>query len=261
MMRYLGLCAAAAVASPVAQQRASDNANGKGLGRTPPGQQDDDQDDEDEEEEEDEDEEEDLPDPVSNVQFTDQRVEGPTEVGIADRWEQTRKGYLSLHDYNRFEFVEGESAEDYGLEPPQELANPICESMVGITERFDAGTFQDVEVPLLEPDSPAVELGPREAGTLDQSEMFICIPHFDSTADAEFHCPDDPSTPSVLEEPEKVDGAYGEGDQVVSDIGVAHDLGVIFVETDDEERQEKEALKRELVKEGVLVPQPLSDDS
>ncbi|MCL7419109.1 MAG: hypothetical protein M8354_14915 [Halalkalicoccus sp.] len=209
------------------------------------------------------DENDDEAPPTASVSFPDQTVadndDGPTVT--VDRLELNEGGYQSIHQYSRFQFAEGEDPEEYDVPVPDELDNPICESLIGITEYLEPGVYEDLEVPLFRSDSPAVELGAAEVGPLDESQVMIAIPHHNTTDEDTFNCPDDPSTPDLFEEPEKVDGAFQNGDRDVEDIGVSHDLATVLVEADDEEQKEVAERQTELIREGVLVPQPIGPDA
>ncbi|MDL5361835.1 hypothetical protein [Halalkalicoccus sp. NIPERK01] len=200
--------------------------------------------------------------PTADVSFPDQTVanneDGPTVT--VDRLEMNEGGYQSIHQYSRFQFAEGEDPDDYDVPVPDELDNPICESLIGITEYLEPGAYEDLEVPLFRSDSPAVELGAAEVGPLDESQVMIAIPHHNTTDEDTFNCPDDPSTPDLFESPEDVDGAFQNGSQDVEDIGVSHDLATVLVETDDEDQKEVAERQKELIREGVLVPQPIGPD-
>lgn len=200
--------------------------------------------------------------PTANVTFSDQTVanndSGPTVT--VDRLEINKGGYQSIHRYSRFQFAEGEDPEDYDVPIPDELDNPICESLIGITGYLEPGTYTDLEVPLFRSDSPAVELGAEEVGPLDESQVMIAIPHYNTTDEDTFNCPDDPSTPDLFESGDEVDGAFQNGDRDVSDIGVSHDLATVLVESDDQEQKEIAKRQEELIRKGVLVPQPIGSD-
>ncbi|WP_336345555.1 DUF7282 domain-containing protein [Halalkalicoccus ordinarius] len=197
--------------------------------------------------------------PTANVTFSDQTVAnndgGPTVT--VDRLEMDEGGYQSIHQYSRFQFADGEDPEDYDVPVPEELDNPICESLIGITEYLPAGTYENLEVPLFRSDSPAVKLGAASVGSLDESQVMIAIPHYNTTDEDTFNCPDDPSTPNLFESGDEVDGAFQNGGRDVGDIGVVHDLATVFVESDDEERKEVAKRQEELIRKGILVPQPI----
>ncbi|ADJ16113.1 DUF7282 domain-containing protein [Halalkalicoccus jeotgali] len=201
--------------------------------------------------------------PTADVTFSDQTVadndDAPTVT--VDRLEMNEGGYQSIHQYSRFQFADGEDPDEYDVPVPDELENPICESLIGITEYLEPGVYEDFEVPLFREDSPAVELGAAEVGPLEESQVMIAIPHHNTTDEDTFNCPDDPSTPDLFEDPEAVDGAFQNGDRDVEDIGVSHDLATVLVESDDEEQKETAERQTELVREGVLVPQPIGPDS
>lgn len=201
--------------------------------------------------------------PTASVSFPDQTVadneDGPTVT--VDRLELNEGGYQSIHQYSRFQFAEGEDPDEYDVPVPDELDNPICESLIGITEYLEPGVYEDLEVPLFRSDSPAVELGAAEVGPLDESQVMIAIPHHNTTDEDTFNCPDDPSTPDLFESPEEVDGAFQNGDQDVEDIGVSHDLATVLVDTDDEDQKAVAERQKELIRDGVLVPQPIGADS
>jgi hypothetical protein len=208
------------------------------------------------------DENDDEAPPTANVSFPDQTVanndSGPTVT--VDRLELNEGGYQSIHQYSRFQFAEGEDPDEYDVPIPDELDNPICESLIGITEYLEPGVYEDLEVPLFRSDSPAVELGAADVGPLDESQVMIAIPHHNTTDEDTFNCPDDPSTPDLFEEPEKVDGAFQNGNRDVEDIGVSHDLATVLVDADDEDQKEVAERQTELIREGVLVPQPIGPD-
>ncbi len=201
-------------------------------------------------------------DPSADVSFPDQTVandgSGPTVT--VDRLEINEGGYQSIHQYSRFQFAEGEDPEEYDVPVPDELGNPVCESLIGITEYLEPGVHEDLEVPLFRSDSPAVELGAAEAGPLEESQVMIAIPHHNTTDEGTFNCPDDPSTPDPFENGEEVDGAFGNGSRDVGDIGVSHDLATVLVEDDDEEQKDVAGREGELIRAGVLVPQPVGPD-
>lgn len=197
--------------------------------------------------------------PTANVTFSDQTVanneDGPTVT--VDRLKMNKGGYQSIHRYSRFQFADGEDPEDYDVPIPDELDNPICESLIGITEYLKPGEYENLEVPLFRSDSPAVELGAEEVRSLDESQVMIAIPHANSTDEDTFNCPDDPSTPDLFESSDEVDGAFQNGGRDVDDIGIAHDLATVFVESDDEEQREIAKRQEELIRKGILVPQPI----
>lgn len=209
------------------------------------------------------DDEDDGDEPTADVTWSDQTVanndDGPTVT--VDRLEMNEGGYMSIHQYSRFQFADDEDPEEYDVPVPDELENPICESLIGITEYLEAGVHEDFEVPLFRENSPAVELGAAEVGPLDESQVMIGIPHHNTTDEDTFNCPDDPSTPDPFEEPEKVDGAFQNGNSDVEDIGISHDLATVFVETDDEEQREIAKREEKLIRSGVLVPQPVGPDA
>lgn len=196
-------------------------------------------------------------DPTANVTFSDQTVanndSGPTVT--VDRLDMNEGGYMSIHQSSRFQFAEGEDSDEYDVPIPDELENPICESLIGITEYLEPGVYEDLEVPLFRSDSPAVELGAAGVGPLGESQVMIAIPHHNTTDEDTFNCPDDPSTPDPFESPEEVDGAFQNGTRDVEGIGVSHSLATVFVETDDEDKKEIAERQEELVRAGVLVPQ------
>ena len=200
--------------------------------------------------------------PTANVTFSDQTVanndDGPTVT--VDRLEINEGAYQSIHRYSRFQFAEGEDPEDYDVPIPDELDNPVCESLIGITEYLEPGTYENLEVPLFRSDSPAVELGAEEVGPLDESQVMIAIPHHNTTDEDTFVCPDDPSTPDLFESGDEIDGAFQNGGRDVGDIGVVHDLATVFVESDDQEQKEIAKRQEELIRAGVLVPQPVVPD-
>ncbi|MCH7661533.1 MAG: hypothetical protein IH933_13455 [Euryarchaeota archaeon] len=198
-------------------------------------------------------------DPTASVTFSDQTVanndSGPTVT--VDRLEMNEGGYMSIHQSSRFQFADGEDPDEYDVPVPDELENPICESLIGITEYLEPGVHESFDVPLFRSDSPAVELGAAEVGPLEESQVMIAIPHHNTTDEGTFNCPDDPSTPDPFEEPEKVDGAFQNGNRDVESIGVSHDLATVFVETDDEDQKDTAERQEELVRSGVLIPQPV----
>lgn len=200
--------------------------------------------------------------PTANVTFSDQTVAnndgGPTVT--IDRLEIEEGGYQSIHQYSRFQFADGEDPEEYDVPVPDELDNPICESLIGITEYLEAGVYTDLEVPLFRSDSPAVELGAASVGPLDESQVMIAIPHHNTTDEDTFNCPDDPSTPDLFESGDEVDGAFQNGGRDVGNIGVVHDLATVLVESDDQEQKERAKREEELIREGVLVPQPIGSN-
>lgn len=197
--------------------------------------------------------------PTADVTFSDQTVtdndDGPTVT--VDRLELNEGGYQSIHQYSRFQFAEGEDPDEYDVPVPDELDNPICESLIGITEHLEPGVYEDLEVPLFRSDSPAVELGAAEVGSLGESQVMIAIPHHNTTDEDTFNCPDDPSTPDPFEAGEDVDGAFQNGNRDVDDIGISHDLATVLVDTDDEDQKETAEREEELIRSGVLVPQPV----
>lgn len=197
-------------------------------------------------------------DPSADVSFLDQTVSndgsGPT---VTVDLEMNEGGYQSIHQYSRFQFAEGEDPEEYDVPVPDELGNPICESLIGITEYLEPGVHEDLEVPLFRSDSPAVELGAAGVGPLEESQAMIAIPHYNTTGEGTFNCPDDPSTPDPFENGEEVDGAFRNGSQDVGSIGVSHDLAAVLVEDDDEEQKEVAEREVDLIRTGVLVPQPV----
>lgn len=115
-------------------------------------------------------------------------------------------------------------------------------------------------MPLYRPDSPAVELGVEDVGSLDRSQVMIAIPHHNTTDEDTFVCPDDPSTPDLFESGDEVDGAFRNGGRDVNDIGIVHDLATVLVDSDDRERKEIAKREEELIRAGVLVPQPIGPD-
>lgn len=177
-----------------------------------------------------------------------------------DRLEINEGGYQSIHRYSRFQFADGEDPEDYDIPIPAELDNPICESLIGITKYLPTGKYENLEVPLYRSDSPAVELGAEEVGSLDESQVMIAIPHHNTTDEDTFNCPDDPSTPDLFESGDEIDGAFQNGDRDVDSIGISHDLATVLVESDDQERKEIAKRQEELIRKGVLVPQPIGSD-
>lgn len=200
--------------------------------------------------------------PTANVTFSDQTVadndDGPTVT--VDRLELNEGGYQSIHQYSRFQFAEGEDPDEYDVPVPDELDNPICESLIGITEHLEPGVYEDLEVPLFRSDSPAVELGAAEVGALEESQVMIAIPHHNTTDEDTFNCPDDPSTSDPFENGEDVDGAFQNGNRDVDDIGISHDLATVLVDTDDEDQKDVAKREEELIRSGVLVPQPVGPD-
>ncbi len=214
------------------------------------------------ENEEETDDEEGGEEPTANVTFSDQTVanndHGPTVT--VDRLEMDEGGYQSIHRYSRFQFADGEDPEDYDVPIPDELDDPICESLIGITKYLEPGVHTDLEVPLFRSDSPAVELGAEEVGPLDESQVMIAIPHYNTTDEDTFNCPDDPSTPDLFESGDEVDGAFQNGDRDVSDIGISHDLATVLVESDDQEQKGIAKRQEELIRKGVLVPQSIGSD-
>lgn len=201
--------------------------------------------------------------PTANVTFSDQTVanneDGPTVT--VDRLKMNKGGYQSIHRYSRFQFADGEDPEEYDVPIPDELDNPICESLIGITKYLPAGDYENLEVPLYRSDSPAVELGAEEVGSLDESQVMIAIPHQNTTDEDTFNCPDGPSTPDPFGSGDEVDGAFQNGGRDVDGIGISHDLATVLVETDDEEQKEIAKREEELIRAGVLVPQPVGPDN
>lgn len=211
------------------------------------------------ENEEETDDEEGGEEPTANVTFSDQTVTnddgGPTVT--VDRLEMDEGGYQSIHRYSRFQFADGEDPEDYDVPIPDELDDPICGSLIGITKYLEPGVHMDLEVPLFRADSPAVELGAEEVGPLGESQVMIAIPHHNTTDEDTFVCPDDPSTPDLFESGDEVDGAFQNGNRDVASIGISHDLATVLVDTDDQEQKEIAKRQGELIRKGVLVPQPI----
>lgn len=247
---FLGVCVTAATAAPVINATAGDD------GETAA--------DEDDDSDEDGGDENADNGPFAEVVFKDQVAmkAGGRDVVKVKKYEAESDGYISIHNYDRFAFAEGEDPDDYDVPEPEELDNPVCESLIGITDHFEAGEYKNVKVPLYREDSPAVELGAAEAGdTLDESQPLICIPHNNVTEPEEFNCPDDPNTPDFQENPDEVDGAFRNGPRDVEDIGVSHDLALIVDPTDDKEQIETAKRQLELIREGVLVPQPFDDEA
>lgn len=197
--------------------------------------------------------------PTAEVAFSDQTVgdDGTGPTVTIDRLEVNEGCYQSVHEYSRFQFAEGEDPEEYDVPIPDELDNPICESLIGITEHLKPGVHEDLEVPLYRPDSPAVELGAADVGPLEESQVMIAIPHYNTTDEETFVCPDDPATPDPFETADEVDGAFQNGGRDVEDIGVVHDLATVLVDADDPERKEVAKRQEELIRAGVLVPQPV----
>jgi hypothetical protein len=196
--------------------------------------------------------------PTASVTFSDQTVAndgGPTVT--VDRLETNEGGYMSIHQYSRFRFADGEDPDDYDVPVPDELGNPICESLIGITEYLEPGVHENLEVPLLRSNSPAVELGAASVGPLEESQAMIAIPHHNTTDEDTFVCPDDPSTPDLFESPEEVDGAFQNGGRAVGGIGVVHNLATVLVEADDQEQRAIAEREEELIRTGVLVPQSI----
>lgn len=197
----------------------------------------------------------DADEPTANVTFSDQTFDGNSVT--ADRLELSHGGYLSIHAYSRFQFNEGEDPDDYDVPEPKELDRPVCESLIGITEFFEPGTYENVEVPLLEPDSPAVELGIEEEGELEKSQPLLAIPHQNNTEPDDFHCPDDPE----YDGDPTVDGAFGEGEKDLDTVPVSHDLALAIRASDDDEQKELAERQEDLIRDGILVPQPLNTGS
>lgn len=205
------------------------------------------------EETEDEEEGEDEEDPAANVVFSDQTVGKGNSANFVriERCELSHGGYLSIHAYSRFEFAEGEDPDEYDVPEPKSLDHPVCESLIGITEYLKPGVHNNVKVPLLEPDSPAVELGIEDEGVLEKSQALIAIPHRNNTDPDDFECPDDPEYAGA----DDVDGAFANGSKDLDTVPVSHDLALVTRGPDSKEQKEMAKRQEELIREGVLVPQ------
>lgn len=277
MLQYLGGCGAV-VAGVAAvgdddDEGDEDEEKGKGKGNgngkpedVPPGQEENDQDNGDLNNA-DEARVEDAENPTADadedtaiVEFSDQGFGKGRSANFvtADRVALNKGGYLSVHDYSRFQFAEGEDPDDYDVPEPDELERPVCESLIGITEFLEPGVYEELNVPVLEEDSPAAELAAElgnhdvEAGELEKSQPLIAIPHENNTEADDFDCPDDPE----YDGDDNVDGAFVNGSKDL-DVGAVNDLAVIIRGPDSEEQKELAERQVELIREGVLVPQPL----
>lgn len=205
------------------------------------------------EEIEDEEDEAEGEEPTANVVFSDQTVGKGNSANFVriDRCELSHGGYLSIHAYSRFEFAEGEDPDEYDVPEPKSLDHPVCESLIGITEYLKPGVHKNVKVPLLEPDSPAVELGIEDEGVLEKSQPLIAIPHKNNTDPDDFECPDDPEYADA----DDVDGAFANGSKDLDTVPVANDLALVTRGPDSKEQKEEARRQEKLIRTGVLVPQ------
>lgn len=149
----------------------------------------------------------------ASVTFPTQETAGGT-VTISQAYLENG-GYMSIHDLSRF-------------------AGQICSSIVGITEYLEPGRHSGLEVPMYNGMAPA---GGRESA-VPQSQPYVAIPH-GSEDQGTFDCGED--------------GAYRDGRQSVDSIPVVNDVGLVYLEGDDQEnRKEAQQLHRD-IRSGKLV--------
>lgn len=158
---------------------------------------------EEEETEEDEKEEEEQDDTAATVSISNHETSGETVT--VESVSMDDGGFVSIHDRRRFD---GE----------------ILPSIIGITEYLEAGSHEDVSVPLFTENATAP--GPAEGQDEDgltESQPLIAIPHRDDTDSGEF---------------DGDDSAYAEGPKTLGEIPVVNDIATVYVEGDDEEERE-----------------------
>jgi hypothetical protein len=201
-----------------------------------------DEDDEDEGEEGDEEDEEDGEDDRSaSVSISDQEIGGDS-VEVTDV-SLSQDGYMSIHDISRFS---GGSISDVDeIDEIPERDNPICGSIVGITELLEAGDYDELEVPLYTEEAPAVgEFGHFSEGSLPESQPLIAIPHLNDTDEDEFVCDGDPPA----------DGAIFDSGTVDS-LPVVNDIATVTLESDSDGAKERaEALTEAILDGRIALP-------
>ncbi len=191
-----------------------------------------------------ENEENDGDEPSARITFPDQTATESvrvTDVSLSD------DGYISIHDSSRFSGADLSDVEVIDELPNR--ANPICGSIVGISELLDAGEYEELEVPLYNEAAPAVgfyDHFPEQS--LQESQPFIAIPHVNKTGEEEFVCGEDP--------PE--DGAFLDGPSTVPSLGAVNDIATVLLESDDDEDKEQAEQLKEAILDGSIAPP--SDD-
>lgn len=158
----------------------------------------------------------------SLITFTDQETDG--ESVVVKNAFLPSSGYLSIHDARTRLFGD----EDENVR--------VVKSLIGITERLEAGKHKNVEVDLFNDAAPAVDQFGR-TGPLSESQPLIAIPHEDRVAGESFVLETDPEEFLVG------DGAFLDGVNKLGELGATNDIGTAFVEGDDEE--EREAAREE----------------
>lgn len=127
--------------------------------------------------------------PTASVTIPDQEISGKnvrvTGVSLSE------EGYMSIHDISRFSGADISDVEEVDEIPERE--NPICGSIVGISELLSAGEYDELEVSLYTEEAPAVgEFGHFSEQSLDESQPLIAIPHTNDTGREDFVCGEDP---------------------------------------------------------------------
>lgn len=183
--------------------------------------------------------------PTASIEIDDQTIEGGSvrisNVSISE------DGYVSIHDISRFSGADVDDVSEIDEIPERE--NPICGSIVGISDLLEAGEYSDIEVPLYNEAAPAVGFHDHfPEQSLQESQPFIAIPHVNKTGKDEFVCGEDP--------PE--DGAFLDGPNSVPSLGAVNDIAAVLLESDSSERKEEVRELKEAILDGSIAPP--SDD-
>lgn len=183
--------------------------------------------------------------PTASITIPEQDTSGEsvrvTDVSLSD------DGYISIHDISRFSGADVSDVEEIDELPERD--NPICGSIVGISELLSAGEYSEIEVPLYNEEAPAVGFYDHfSEQSLQESQPFVAIPHVNKTGEDEFVCGEDP--------PE--DGAFLDGPNTVPSLGAVNDIAAVLLESDSDEQKEAARQLEQAILDGTIAPP--SDD-